>query len=468
MFESITKSLTGVFERLRARGLLTEATIRDGIKDVRMALLEADVHFKVVKDFTRKVTEKAIGEEVIKSVRPEQQIVKIVQDEMTALMGPSDPNIPFASSGPTVIMLVGLQGCGKTTMAAKLALFLKKKKGRLPLLVAADIQRPAAVEQLKVLGESIDVPVYSEENSTPPRICAHAWKEAKRGGYNTIILDTAGRLHIDQPLMDELRIIRKKAAPNQIYLVADAMTGQDAVNSASEFNAQLPIDGLILTKLDGDARGGAALSIKAVTGKPVKFVGVGEKIEDIEEFHPDRMAQRILGMGDITTLVEKAQEHIDEDKAKELQQKLMQDNFTLEDFLFQFEQLEKMGSVKDIMGMIPGASKLMGDEEIDESQLAQAKAILQSMTPFERAHPDSLDGSRRFRIARGSASTQSDVNMLLKQFEETRGMMRSMIDMGGMGGKIAGMQMRRMKKRSLKETERRRKDRKKKKKKKRK
>jgi signal recognition particle subunit SRP54 len=466
VFESITKSLTAVFDRLRSRGRLTEENIREGLKEVRLALLEADVNFKVVRDFTKRVTEKAVGEEIIRSVSPAQQIVKVVQDELTELMGPSDPQIPFAPRGATVLMLVGLQGCGKTTMAAKLASFLKKK-GRSPLLVAADVQRPAAVDQLKILGESIGVPVYSEEGAPPPKLCARAVKHAGKADLNTVILDTAGRLHIDQPLMEELRQIRRRVSPHQIYLVADAMTGQDAVNSASEFNAQLPLDGLILTKLDGDARGGAALSIRAVTGRQVKFVGVGEKIEDLEEFHPDRMAQRILGMGDIVTLVEKAQEHIDQTQAEEMRQKLMEQSFTLEDFLLQFEQIEKMGSLKDLLGMIPGMSSMVGDQEIDESEIAHAKAIIQSMTPAERARPDLIDGSRRYRIARGSGTTQADVNILLRQFDEMKTMMKRMAEGGGLAGKVAGFQMKRLRKRRVRDDARKRKEKEKKKRKKR-
>ncbi len=457
MFEVITKSLKNMFEGFRTKGKLTDANIREGLKEVRVALLEADVNFKVVKDFIKNVSEKSVGEEILKSVRPEQQIVKIVQDELTALMGPSDPHINFSPSGPTIIMLIGLQGCGKTTMAAKLANLLRKK-GRNPLLVAADVQRPAAVEQLRILGKSINVPVYSDEKASPPEICADAVAEASAKGYNTVILDTAGRLHIDQPLMEELAEIRKKASPNQIYLVADSMTGQDAVNSAGEFAGKLDLDGLILTKLDGDARGGAALSIKAVTGKPVKFVGVGEKIDDIEEFHPERMASRILGMGDIVTLVEQAQERIDKTKAEELTRKIFDQTFTLDDFLTSFEQVQKMGRLKDVISKIPGISSMLDGQEVDESELVHAKAVIQSMTPFERSHPDEIDGSRRYRIAKGSGTTQADVNMVLEQYEEMKAMMKRMTDAPGLSGKVARFQLGRIKKKSLSEEDKRRLD----------
>ncbi|MHC4779464.1 MAG: signal recognition particle protein [Planctomycetota bacterium] len=460
MFESITETLTGIFGKWRGKGRLSEKNIRDGLREVRLALLEADVNFKVVKDFIRRVTEKAIGDEVIQSVTPAQQIVKVVQDELTDLMGPSDPNIPFNPRGPTVIMLAGLQGSGKTTTSAKLA-HLLVRKGRNPMLVAADIQRPGAVDQLKILGEEVGVPVFADEKLTPPKICQRAVKEARKTGRDTVILDTAGRLHIDEPLMRELRDIVKRTKPHQTFLVADAMTGQDAVNSAGEFDRQLPLDGVILTKLDGDARGGAALSVKAVTGKPVKFVGVSERIEGLEEFHPDRMAQRILGMGDIVTLVEKAKEVIDEDQAEEMRQKLMEASFTLDDFLVQMEQVEKMGSVKDLMAMIPGLGQQFGQMEVEDSEIARVKAIIQSMTPREKEAPDIIEASRRYRIARGSGTTTSDVNELIKQFKAMKKMMSNLTEGGGLMGRVAGFQMKRAKRKRMKDQQKKKKRKKK-------
>ncbi|MCU0723123.1 MAG: signal recognition particle protein, partial [Planctomycetes bacterium] len=426
MFESLTKSLTGIFDRLRGKGKLSEKNIQEGLKEVRMALLEADVHFKVVKDFIQRVTEKAVGEEVIQGVNPAQQIVKIVYDELTALMGPSDPVIPFNPKGTTVVMLAGLQGSGKTTTAAKLARLLHKK-GRQPILVAADLQRPGAVDQLRILGKEIGIPVYSDEKLTPPKLCERALKVAAEQGRDTAILDTAGRLHIDARLMDELKEIVDRVHPHQVYLVADAMTGQDAVNSASEFHRQLPLDGVILTKIDGDARGGAAMSIKAVTGKPVKFVGVSERIEGLEEFHPDRMAQRILGMGDVVSLVEKAQEVIDKNEAEAMQKKLLEGNFTLDDFLGQMEKVQRMGSVKDLLSMIPGLGQQFAQADFDESEIVHVKAVIQSMTAEERQNPDVIDGSRRLRIARGSGTTTTDVNELIKQFKLMKKMMAGMM-----------------------------------------
>ncbi|MHC5079453.1 MAG: signal recognition particle protein [Planctomycetota bacterium] len=460
MFESITEALTGIFGRMRGKGRLSEKNIREGMREVRLALLEADVHYKVVKDFVRRVTEKAVGEEVIRSVTPAQQVVKIVQDELTDLMGPSDPHIPFNPKGVTVIMLAGLQGSGKTTTCAKLATHLVRR-GRNPLLVAADIQRPGAVEQLRILGEEARVPVYAAEGIPPPKICQRAVKEARKTGRDTVILDTAGRLHIDAPLMQELREIVKRTAPHQTYLVADAMTGQDAVNSASEFDRQLPLDGVILTKLDGDARGGAALSVKAVTGKPVKFVGVSERLDGLEEFHPDRMAQRILGMGDIVTLVEKAQAQFSEAEADEMRQKIMEKTFTLDDFLAQMGQVEKMGSFKDLIAMIPGLGSQMGNMDFDEGEIRRVKAIIQSMTMEEKEGPDIIDGSRRYRIARGSGTTTADVNELIKQFKAMRKMMADVMESGGLMGKVAGFQMKRAKRKRMKDQQQKKKKKKK-------
>ncbi|MCR4320931.1 MAG: signal recognition particle protein, partial [Candidatus Brocadiaceae bacterium] len=352
MFESITNSLESVFSKLRGKGRLTEGNIKDGLHEVRLALLEADVNYKVVKEFIQHVTERSVGEEVIKSIAPGQQVIKIVHDELIKLMGDSDTSIPFRDGDQTLIMLVGLQGSGKTTTAGKLAKMILSK-GRKPLLVAADVQRPAAVEQLKVLGQQLDIPVYFEANSQPVKICKNAVEYAKKNTNDVIIFDTAGRLHIDDELMSELKEIKGKLEPHQIYFVCDSMTGQDAVNSAKEFNTQLGFDGVILTKLDGDTRGGAALSIKAVTGKPIKFVGIGEKLDRLEEFHPDRMASRILGMGDIVSLVEKAQQAINLEDAQKLSRKIQDDTLGLDDFLAQLQQIKKMGPIKEVLGMIP-------------------------------------------------------------------------------------------------------------------
>jgi signal recognition particle subunit SRP54 len=392
-----------------------------------MALLEADVSYKVVKEFIAHVTERAVGQEVIRSVTPGQQIVKVVHDELVRLMGPGDRSIPFAQPGPTILMLVGLQGSGKTTTAAKLAKYVQSR-GHSPLLVAADVQRPAAIDQLKVLGERLKIPVYSEATGRPVRICQNAREFAVQQQRDALILDTAGRLHIDQQLMAELKDITAKIQPHQKYLVCDAMTGQDAVTSAVEFNNQLNLDGVILTKLDGDARGGAALSIKAVTGKPVKFVGVGEKLESLEEFHPERMASRILGMGDVVSLVEKAQQTVSLEQAAQIQEKIRENTLTLEDFLSQLQQVKKMGPIGDLLKMIPGIGGKIADEELaaGEDQIVTVEAIIRSMTPGERDDPDIIGGSRKRRIAAGSGTTVQDVNMLLKQFKQMKGMLRQM------------------------------------------
>jgi signal recognition particle subunit SRP54 len=448
MFESITKSLGSVLDKLKARGKLTEANIKEAMREVRTALLEADVNYKVAKDFIKSVTAKAVGTEVLESIKPGQQVVKIVHDELVELMGGTETvRFRWNPGRPTVILLAGLQGAGKTTFAGKLARHLVKRSGRHPLLVAADVQRPAAVEQLKVLGKQLDVPVYAEEGGRPPRICKRALKEAAKTGRDTVILDTAGRLHIDRELMDEVKDIARRVDPDEVLLVCDSMTGQDAVNSAKEFNEQLELTGVVLTKLDGDARGGAALSVKAVTGKPIRFVGVGEKLDALEEFHPDRMAGRILGMGDIVSLVEQAQENIEQEKAEEMAEKMFTATFTLDDFLEQFAMLEKMGNLKDLVAKIPGIGAQMGDVELDEGELRHMKAIIQSMTPRERYHPDMIDGQRRRRIARGSGTSVGEVNELLKQFKQTRKMFK---DMGKQGGgfmqKIAGRRMRKSKK----------------------
>ena len=425
MFDAITGAFSGLFDKLRRRGALTESNIRDGMRDVRLALLEADVNFKVVKAFINKVTEECLGEKVLKSVSPTQQVIKIVHETLVEFMGPVDTSIPWASDGPTTIMLCGLQGSGKTTTCAKLAYYLKRK-GKRPMLVAADIQRPAAIDQLKTLGAQLDIPVFSKEGTPPPAICAQAVEEAKKAGCDTVILDTAGRLHIDDLLMSELEEVVKKARPNQILLVADAMTGQDAVNSAQEFDRRLPLDGVILTKLDGDARGGAALSIKYVTGKPIKFVGVGEKTDRLEEFRPEGMADRILGRGDVVELVNRAQQVINEQDAEKLREKMLKNSFTLTDFLDQIQKVQKMGPIKEILGLIPGIGSKIKDLNVDEKEFAQTKAIIQSMTFREREHPDLIDVSRRQRIAVGSGTTAVKVGELLKQFKMIKTMMKGM------------------------------------------
>lgn len=422
MFESISESLQNVFSKFGRLSRLTEKNIAEGMKEVRIALLEADVNYKVVKDFTKKVTEKAVGQEVVRGVNPAQQIVKIVHDELVELMGESDVSIPYNSDGVTVIMLAGLQGSGKTTTAAKLAKYIQKK-GHKPMLVAADTQRPAAIQQLQVLGEQIKAPVYSRPELPPPIICYNALEEARTQSCDVVILDTAGRLHIDDELMRELEDVVQRAKPHQTYLVCDSMTGQDAVNSAKEFDSRLPLDGVILTKLDGDARGGAAISLRAVTGKPIKFVGIGEKLDNVEEFHPDRMASRILGMGDVVTLVEKAQELVTEEEAAKLQEKMLSRSLTLEDFLSQLQQIQKMGSVKDLLAMMPGMGAQVKGLDIDENEFSRVKAIIQAMTLEERQHPELITGSRRQRVATGSGTQVPDVNRLLKQFKQMKDMM---------------------------------------------
>lgn len=431
MFESISGTLEGIFDRLRGRGRLTRDNIHDGLREVRTALLEADVNYRVVKDFIKRVTEKAEGEEVIKSVTPGQQIVKIIHDELVNIMGSVGPTLTFRDGGPTVVMLVGLQGCGKTTTAAKLAK-LVMSKGRKPLLVAADVKRPAAIKQLKVLGKQLGVPVYSEDDGQPTKICHAAVDYARENSLDVIILDTAGRLHIDEELMEELRDIRDRVEPSHILFVCDAMTGQDAVNSAKEFNSNLEFDGAILTKLDGDTRGGTALSIKAVTGKPIKFVGVGEKLDKLEEFHPDRMASRILGMGDVVTLVEKAQAVTDEEQAKSFAKKIRDDALTLEDFMDQLQQVKKMGPLQELLGMIPGMGSKLDGLDVDDRQMNRIEAIMRSMTKEERRTPDIIGGDRKVRIASGSGTTVQDVNQLLKQFKMVKKMLRQVSGSGPM------------------------------------
>ena len=425
MFESIANNLESIFRKLRGQGHLTEKNIQDGLREVRRALLEADVHYQVARDFIRKVSERAVGQEVIRSVTPGQQIVKIVHDELVNLMGPVDATVPKAADRSTVLMLCGLQGQGKTTSAAKLARLLLKK-GRRPMLVAADVKRPAAIEQLKQLGTQVNVPVFSESGMAPPTICEHAVAEANRQGLDVVILDTAGRLHIDEDMMDEVRQIAQRVRPDLTYLVCNAQTGQDAVNSAKAFNEQLRLDGVILTMLDGDSRGGAALSLKAVTGRPIVFVGLGEKMDHFEEFRPKSMADRILGMGDVVGLVERAQAILDQEKQLEFQKKMRDASWTLEDFLAQLQQVSKMGPLKDLLGMIPGLGKQLEGIDIGEKDFKKIEAIILSMTPHERAHPDIIDHSRRRRIAAGSATDPADISQLVKQFKTMKKMMKKM------------------------------------------
>jgi signal recognition particle subunit SRP54 len=436
MFEGLAGRLQDAFKKLRGKGKLSEADIEEALREVRVALLEADVNYKVVRKFTEDVKVRAIGQEVFQSLTPAQQVIKIVNEEMISLMGSTLSRINMSTDGVTVIVLAGLQGSGKTTAAGKLARRFVHE-GRSPLLVAADIYRPAAITQLQVLGTSINVPVFTMGTDVSPvNICKAAVEHASKNGNDPVIIDTAGRLHIDAQLMQEMRDIKRQINPTEILFVADAMTGQDAVNVAKEFNDTLDIDGVILTKLDGDARGGAALSIKAVTGKPIKLVGVGEKLDALEEFHPDRMASRILGMGDVLTLIEKAEAAIDEEKAKELEKKIVeQRGLTLDDFLDQLQQLKKMGSLEQLVEMIPGLSGA-GNLQIDESKLKQTEAIIRSMTIQERQNPRIINGSRRMRISKGSGTTVQEVNMVLKQFDQMNKMVKQFADTGKKGKKF--------------------------------
>ena len=430
-FEGLSSKLQNVFKKLSGKGKLSEKDVKEAMREVKLALLEADVNFTVVKSFVNAVTERAVGAEVLESLTPGQQVIKIVNEEMTKLMGGTNAKVEFGSTTPAVILLAGLQGAGKTTMAGKLAAYLSKQYGKSPLLVACDIYRPAAIKQLQVVGEKAGVPVFERGQSDPVETAKLGIEYARRNLKDLVIIDTAGRLHIDGDMMAEIAAVRKAVNPSEILLVIDAMTGQDAVNVAKAFNDTLELSGVIVTKLDGDTRGGAALSVKAVTGKPIKFSGTGEKLTDIEPFHPDRMASRILGMGDVLTLIEKAQTAFDEKKAVELEAKLRKAEFTLEDYLDQFEQMKNMGSMQDILGMIPGmdASKL-GNVEIDEKQMARTQAIIRAMTPQERRRPDILNASRRKRIARGSGTSIQEVNRLLNQYEASRKMMKQLTNMG--------------------------------------
>ena len=432
MFESLSEKLENIFKKLKGRGILDEESVNAALKEIRIALLEADVNFKVVRNFIEDVRGKAIGREVLESITPGQQVVKIVHDQLVELMGGANTNIKFGGRIPAVLMLVGLQGCGKTTTAVKLARLLSREK-RI-YLVSADVYRPAAMEQLAVLGKQINAGVFDAGNlKDPVEICAAAVERAKRDGYEVVIIDTAGRLHIDDLLMNELKKIKNRVNPAEIIYVTDAMTGQDAVNVGSKFNELIGIDGVIITKMDGDARGGAALSLQAVVGKPIKFVGVGEKIDALEVFHPERMASRILGMGDILSLVEKAQATVDEKTARQLEQKIRKNEFTLEDFRNQLMQIKKMGSLKDVLGMIPGLNKIkaLKDVDLDDKELIRNAAIIDSMTPKERINYLIIDGRRRKRIALGSGTSVQDVNRLLKNYADVKKMMKKFTQKGG-------------------------------------
>jgi signal recognition particle subunit SRP54 len=424
MFESLTEKLESIFKKLKGRGLLKEEDVDAALKEVRLALLEADVNFKVVKDFIQHVRERAVGKEVLESLSPAQQVIKIVHEELCALLGITNTRIQLAPNPPTVIMMVGLQGSGKTTTAAKLARFFKKE-GRRPMLVAADLKRPAAIDQLVTLGKQIDIPVFSSKDiKDPVALCDDALKRSRLDGRDVVILDTAGRLHIDEELMNELKQIKAKVNPREILLVADAMTGQDAVNMAKSFNEKIGIDGIILTKMDGDARGGAALSIRHVTERPIKFIGVGEKIDMLEPFHPDRIARRILGMGDVLTLIEQAQETFDQKEAERLRERILEESFTFDDLKDQLKKLRSMGPLENLMSMIPGMNRAMKDIKVDDKEFIKVDAIINSMTREEKRNHNILNGSRRKRIAMGSGTTVTDVNRLIKQFLEMKKMMK--------------------------------------------
>ncbi len=435
-FEGLTEKITAAFKKLRGKGRLKEADVKEAMREIRMALLEADVSYKVVKDFTKTATERCVGADVLESLTPAQMIVKIVNEELTKLMGSEARHITTNPNGPTVVMLVGLQGAGKTTNGSKLA-GLMKRQGKNPLLVACDIYRPAAITQLKVCGEKLGIPVFEMGQEDPVTIAKEAVRYARQRGHDMVFLDTAGRLHIDEKLMEELKNIKAAVTPDEIMLVVDAMTGQDAVNAAQSFNEWLDIDSVMLTKLDGDARGGAALSVRAVTGKPIKFAGMGEKLEDIEVFHPDRMASRILGMGDVLSLIEKAEKAYDAKKAAEMEEKLKSNRFTLQDFYDQLVQLKSMGSMQDILAQIPGGANLK-NVQLDEKAMAHTEAIILSMTPRERENPNIIGASRKKRIAAGAGLRVEDVNRLLKSFEQMRAMIRQF------SGPGAGKKMKRM------------------------
>ena len=431
-FEGLSEKLSSVFKRLKGRGKLTEADVKEAMREVRLALLEADVNYKVVKDFVAKVTERAVGEDVLQSLTPGQQVIKIVNDELVALMGDGTARIEFPSKPPCIIMMCGLQGSGKTTHAAKLAKYFKDM-GKRPLLVACDVYRPAAIDQLCVVGKKADVKVFEMGQINPVTIAKEAVSHAKDHGNDVVILDTAGRLHIDEALMNELKAIKAETSPNEIMLVVDAMTGQDAVNVAKAFDDALGIDSVLMSKLDSDTRGGAALSVLAVTGKPIKFVGTGEKLEDFEPFHPDRMASRILGMGDVLTLIERAQSTFDEQNSQKLAERIKENSFDMNDLLDQMKQIQKMGPIKQILGMLPGVGNKLDDVDVDDNQVKRIEAIILSMTPAERAKPSLINPPRKRRIAAGSGNTVADVNRLLKQFEEMQKMMKQLGIMGKNG-----------------------------------
>ena len=440
MFQGLTEKLSAALKKFRSKGKLTEADVREGMREVKLALLEADVNFKVVRDFVKAVTERAVGEAVLESLLPAQQIIKIVNEELIRLMGSESPKIEIAPKPPTVIMMVGLQGAGKTTHTGKISLHFKKK-GKNPLLVACDVYRPAAIDQLKIVGESVGVPVFSMgTNTNPVKIAKAGIEHAKKHGHDMVFIDTAGRLHIDEDMMEELRDIKKAVDPTEILLVVDSMTGQNAVDVATTFNEQLDITGVVMTKMDGDTRGGAALSVKYVTGRPIKFIGTGEGMDALEAFHPDRMASRILGMGDVLSLIEKAEAAFDEKTAADMERKMREATFSLEDFLVQLRQLRKMGNLNQILGMLPGVKPGAIDNlNLDEKQLSRIEAIVLSMTPEERLHPvETMNGSRRKRIAAGSGTSVEEVNKLLKQFEQMKKMMKQFSSPGKMKGLFGG------------------------------
>ncbi|MBQ7923265.1 MAG: signal recognition particle protein [Clostridia bacterium] len=442
MFSNLADKLNNAFKKFRNKGKLTEADVKEGMREVKLALLEADVNFKVVRDFIKTVTERAVGSEVLESLLPGQQIIKIVHEELIKLMGEVNTKLAIASRPPTVVMMVGLQGSGKTTHSAKLA-GMYKKQGKNPMLVACDVYRPAAIDQLKVVGGQVNVPVFEMGLISPVEIVKNALKHAERNGHDMVFIDTAGRLHVDEVLMNELESIKELANPTEILLVVDAMTGQDAVNVASSFNEKLDITGVVLSKLDGDTRGGAALSVRHVTGKPIKFIGTGEKMDSIEPFYPDRMASRILGMGDVLTLIEKAQQSYDDKKAEELEKRIRENTFTLTDFLDQFKQIKEMGSIEDIVGMLPGVKPgALKDAQFDEKAMARTEAIILSMTVYEREHPNSINASRKKRIAAGSGTSVEEVNKLLRQYEQMSKMIKQFSgSMFGKKGKKNRMKM---------------------------
>ena len=440
-FDNLMDKLQDAFKKLKNKGKVTEADVKSAMREIRMALLEADVNYKVVKDFTAAVSERAVGAEILESLTPAQHIIKIVREELVKLMGETEAKIEFSSKPPTVIMMVGLQGAGKTTTSGKIAAQLRKQKTKRPLLVACDVYRPAAIKQLQIVGSGLDIPVFTiEGNNDPVDIARQAIKHAETKGNDLVIIDTAGRLHVNEELMEELQNIKQAVDPKEILLVVDSMTGQDAVNVAESFNEQLDITGVVLTKLDGDTRGGAAISVRAVTGKPIKYAGMGEKISDLEVFHPDRMASRILGMGDVLTLIDKAQEAFDEKQAIEMEKRLRQNQFNLEDFLVQLGQIKNMGPLSQIIGMMPGVNaKALGNVNIDDNQLSRTEAIILSMTPKERQNPGIINASRKQRIANGCGMRVQDVNALLKQFESMQKMIKQMTGNKAMKRKLKNL-----------------------------